>query len=195
MKKTSNIFLLLLIPLMMSCASNVKTKTYSDVNLKDFKTFAYFAETSSFDLSEFNSNADNPVEQSLITLINAKMIENGYTVNTKSPDLLILLETSNEINSNLNNDRTIVNNGQSMGAAPNFASSTSSVGFRRYNSKDSDIESSNKPFKKGDLAIEVFNAKTKELLWVGVAQDFKSHISDQTLMARMISQVFNKFPK
>jgi hypothetical protein len=178
---------------MMSCASNVKAKKYSDTNLKDFKTFAYFAETSSFDLSEFNTNANNPVEQSLITLINAKMIEKGYTVNTKSPDILILLETSNEINSNLNNDRTNVSGQSSQG--PNYASTTSSVGFTRYSDKDNDIESSNKPFKKGDLAIEVFNAKTKELLWVGIAQDFKAHISDQTLMARMVAQVFDKFPK
>jgi hypothetical protein len=192
MKKKSNIFLFLLIPLMMSCASNVKTKKYSDTNLKNFKTFAYFAETNAFDLSEFNSNADNPVEESLITLINAKMIENGYTADTKNPDLLILLETSNQIRSNLNNDRTDRQGQISQG--PNYASTTSSVGFKRYNDVDNDIESSNRPFKKGDLAIQVFNAKSKELLWVGIAEDFKAHISDQTLMARMIAQVFNKFP-
>ena len=193
MKKTSNLFLLLLIPLMVGCASNVRTKKYSNTNFKDFKTFAYFAETNSFDLSEFNTDANNPVEQSLITLINAKMIEQGFTVNTKSPDILILLETSNQINSNLNNDRN--NADGKSGQGPNFASSTSSVGFRKYNDTDRDITSSNEPFKKGDLAIEVFNAKTNELLWVGIAQDFKAHISDQTLLARMVARVFEKFPK
>ena len=193
MQKKSKLYLLLLIPLMMACATNVKTKNYANTDFKGFKTFAYFAETSSFDLSEFNTNANNPVEQSLITLINAKMIEKGFTVDTKNPDILILLKTSNEIESNLNNER--LNKTVETSNSPNFASSTSSIGFRRYTSKENDLKSSNRPFKKGDLAIEIFDTKSKALLWTGIAQDFTAHISDQTLLARMVAQVFNKFPE
>ena len=190
MKKTLGLVLLVL--LTASCATNVKTKKYTSADFNNFKTFAYFAETSSFNLSEFNTDANNPVEQSVITLINAKMIEKGFSVNTKNPDVLILLVTSNEIKSNLNNEKTEIKGGSGQG--PNFASATSSVTYKRYDSKGGNIEASNRPFKKGDLAIEVYDTKSKDLLWRGLAQDFKAHISDQTLMARMISGVFDKFP-
>ncbi|MGC6431083.1 MAG: DUF4136 domain-containing protein [Jejuia sp.] len=61
------------------------------------------------------------------------------------------------------------------------------------NSSD-DFEDS-EPYQKGSLVAEVFNQKSKQLLWVGIAKDFKSHISDQTLNKVMVDKIFEAFPK
>ncbi len=47
---------------------------------------------------------------------------------------------------------------------------------------------------QGSLVVEVFDKNSKELVWIGIAENYKAHISDQTLMSRMISEVFKEFP-
>ncbi|GGI56418.1 hypothetical protein GCM10011444_07270 [Winogradskyella haliclonae] len=179
----------------MSCASNVRTKKYTNDNFNEFKTFAYLPNTG-FNATDFNSDLDKSVEESLITVMNTKMVENGFSVNKDNPDLLVLLTTSNDIKSNLNNKNK--NNSEQAATGGGFSSSpnyaTVSVSdYKRYYSKGGE-EISNRPYKKGSLVVEVFNRKSKELVWIGIAEDFKSHISDQTLMTRMINEIFKEFP-
>ncbi|MBV7270687.1 DUF4136 domain-containing protein [Winogradskyella luteola] len=194
MKKISKCLLVIGLLILVSCASNVKTKKYTDEDFKNFKTFAYLPNTA-FDTDEFNNGSDKSIEESLIAVMNDKMVEKGFSVNRDNPDLLVLLTTSNEIKSNLQNrnnfEQAPIGGGNSN--SPNYAS-VSSTDYKRYYSKGEE-EISNRPYKKGTLIVEVFNRKSKELIWVGIAEDFKAHISDQTLMTRMINEVFKEFPR
>ena len=177
----------------VSCASNVKTKKYTDEDLTNYKTFAYLPNTT-FSAAEYDNNADTSVEASLIEMMNEKMTEKGFTVNSDNPDLLVLLTTSNDIQSNLRNRDNYKQppNTSSSGGNPNYASVTTTDRNRYFDKSDAAL--SNRPFKTGTLVVEVFNTSSKELLWLGVAENFKAHISDQTLMSRMISEIFNEFP-
>ncbi len=195
MKKFLSLASVVSLLFLMNCASNIRTKNYTESDLGKFKTFAYLPSTS-FNTKEFGNNVDTKVEESLINILNDKMIEKGYSLNTTEPDLLVLLATSNQIKSNLKNNR---NNYQdapteagSASNSPNFAS-TSSTDYKRYLG-NSDEVLLNKAYKSGSLIVEVFNSKTKELVWIGIAEDFKAHISDQTLMSRMINEIFKEFP-
>ncbi len=194
MKRISKCLLVIGLLVLVSCASNVKTKKYTDEDFKNFKTFAYLPNTA-FDTDEFNNGSDKSIEESLIAVMNDKMVEKGFSVNRDNPDLLVLLTTSNEIKSNLQNrnnyEQALIGGGNSN--SPNYAS-VSSTDYKRYYSKGEE-EISNRPYKKGTLIVEVFNRKSKELIWVGIAEDFKAHISDQTLMTRMINKVFKEFPR
>lgn len=197
MKKKLRFAPLLGLLVLMSCAvTNVKTKKFTDDDFSNFKTFAYLPNTS-FSVEEFKSDFDQSIKESLIASMNKKMIEKGFSVNTNNPDLLVLLTTSNDIKSNLNNkeknssEQSGIGGGVSSG--PNYAT-VSTLNYKRYLSNGED-EINNRPYKAGSLVVEVFSTKTKELIWLGIAEDFKSHISDQTLMSRMVNEVFNKFPK
>lgn len=196
MKKKLRFLPVLGLLILMSCATNVKTKKFTDGNFDNFKTFAYLPNTS-FSPEEFKTTLDQSVKESLITSMNKKMIEKGFTVNTNNPDLLVLLTTSNDIKSNLNNkeknssEQAAIGSGTSSG--PNYAT-VSASNYKRYLSNGED-EINNRPYKAGSLIVEVFNTKSKELIWLGIAEDFKAHISDQTLMTRMVNEVFNEFPR
>jgi len=200
MKKALRYLPVLSLLLLMSCASNVRTKTYTDTDFNNFKTFAYLPNTA-FDASEFNTGSDKSVEASLIELMNDKMVEKGFSVNTDNPDLLILLTTSDEIKSNLINrnkyEQAPAQSDSGNASVPNYTSgsvaSLSSVDYGSYSSKGEAIVG-NKAYKKGTLIVEVFSTASKDLLWVGIAEDFIAHISDQTLMSRMISEIFEEFP-
>lgn len=197
--KKSKLFLFLLSSLiMMSCASNIKTKKYASIDTSNFKTFACYASSASFNTSEFKTKSNKPIDESLISLINANMTVKGFSVDNKEPDMVIFLTNSNEINSGKDarsedeNDRT--NGLISQGPNPSNANLFSGpvAGYPRYNSTQDEIN--RVPLNNGALVIEIFDRKSKELLWLGIAKDFKSHISDQTLMSRMVNQVFKKFP-
>ena len=196
MKTISKFFPVLGLLIMMSCASNIKSKTYTKDDFTTFKTFAYLPNTD-FKVDDFNTTSDTSIEESLIAMMNDKMIEKGFSLDTSNPDLLVLLSTSNEIKSNLQNQRNSYEQAPTSGnsitpSGPNYAA-VSSTDYKRYfnNSEDALF---NKPYKKGTLVVQVFNKATKELVWVGAAEDFKAHISDQTLMTRMINEIFEAFP-
>lgn len=192
MKNQLKLLTILGLFIILSCASNIKTEKFTESSFSNFKTFAYLPNTS-FNSDEFNKDSDNSVEESLISMMNAKMIEKGFSVNKDNPDLLILLTTSNQFTSIENNqDGTSTKKNVGSGS-PNFAS-VSSTGYKRYFSRSSASDDS-EPYQQGTLVVEVFNTKSKELLWVGIAKDFKSHISDQTLNKRMVDEIFEEFPE
>jgi hypothetical protein len=193
MKKTSNILLVVSILFMASCATKVKTKKYADINTNNFKTFACYASATSFNAEEFKTKSKQPIEESLISLINTKMSEKGFSVNDKEPDMVIFLTNSNDINSG-KGDRdanSVTNRDGASAQGPNNASIVIQ-GYKRYSSAQDEID--RVPINNGALVVEIFSRETKELLWVGIARDFKSHITDQTLMSRMINGVFQDFP-
>ena len=201
MKKIFKYLPVLGLLVLMSCASNVRTKKYSNDDFNNFKTFAYLPNTE-LSADEFNRGFDRSVEESLVALMNDKMVEKGFSINENEPDLLILLTTSDEIKSNFLNKNKYEqaptrNDGGNSSSSPNFASgsaaSLSSIDYGSYSSQGEEIIG-NKAYKKGTLIVEVFNRKSKELLWVGIAENFIAHISDQTLMSRMISEIFEEFP-
>ena len=193
MKKISFILLCISIPLMMSCASTqVKTMKYATSDLTSLKTFACYASTASFKAEQFQTKSNKPVDESLVSSINTKMIEKGFSLDEKNPDVVIFVLNSNEINSNGETDQQ--NSLVSTHINPdNFPSNPG--GMKGYKIYGNDIEYiKDIPLTSGALVVEVFNRESKELLWIGVAKDFTAHISDQTLMSRMISEIFEKFP-
>lgn len=178
-----------------SCASNITTKKSEGVSFNEFRSFAYLPNTT-FEINEFNRNADNSVEPSLVAFMNNEMTKRGYAIDNENPDLLLLLRTNRELNSNENTKtkyEQASSGGSSGGGSPNFAS-TGASGGKKYLS-NSESEANNKPYKMGSLAVEIYDRKTKELVWVGKAENVKSHISDQTLMQQMLLEIFKKFPK
>jgi hypothetical protein len=194
MKKPLKLLSIIALLLFTSCATNVKTKKYKNIDFKNFETFAYLPNTA-FKAEAFNNNSDTSVEESLIEALNTKMAEKGFSVNKDQPDLLVLLTTSNQIKSNTRNNNKYQQapvGGGSSSSSPNYATVNSSD-YRKY-FKSSNDEVGDIAYKSGTLVVEIFSSQSKELLWVGIAEDFKAHISDQTLKRRMINEIFKEFP-
>ncbi|GEM_PF-4220277 len=192
MKKTLKFLSVLGLLILLDCASNIRTEKFTEDNFSNFKTFAYLPSTT-LNSNEFSKDSGNSVEEELIALMNTKMMEKGFSINKDNPDMVILLTASNQFTSIENNQNGASTNTSSSASGPNFAS-VSTTGYKRYLSSSSDFDDS-EPYQKGSLVVEVFNQKSKELLWVGIAKDFKSHISDQTLNKRMVDKIFEEFPK
>lgn len=194
MKTSLKILGLFSLMLLVSCASAIKTKKHVKYDLNDYKTFAYLYNTS-FDASDFNSDSDISVEASLIDALNKNMTVKGFSVDTDNPDLLVLFSTSNSINgekaANPNQESQSTLGGGEAGMNGPYAA-VSSSNYRRY--LDNSSTTSSRPYKTGSLLVEVFSRETKELVWSGSAEDFTTHISDQTLTTRLLYEMLKEFP-
>ncbi len=182
--------------LLVGCASSpIKTKKHVKYSLDDYKTFAYLPNTS-FDVAEFDAEGDKQVEQSLVDALNQNMNVKGYTVDVENPDLLVMLSTSSSVDgedaANPNQESTSIKGGSGGGmGGPNYAS-VSSTNYKRYVDNSS---TTNRLMKSGSLLVEIFNSETKELVWSGSAENFSTHISDQTLTTRLLYEMLKAFPE
>jgi len=184
--------------LLVSCASAIKTKKHVNYDLNDYNTFAYLQNTS-FDVDDYDAEGDKRVEQSLIDALNKNMAVKGFTVDTEKPDLVVLLSTTSSIDgesaANPNEESKSIKGsagGSSGGmSGPNYAS-VSSTNYKRYVDNST---TSSRLSKTGSLLVEVFNRETKELVWSGAAEDFTTHISDQTLTTRLLYEMLKDFPE
>lgn len=163
-------------------------------DLKDYRTFAYLPNTS-FDVADFDAKGDRQVEKSLVDALNQNMNVKGFTVDTENPDLLVLLSTSSSIdgekaaNPNLESTETLGADSQMGG--PNYAS----IGSNNYKRYVDNSTTTNRLLKTGSLLVEIFSTETKELVWSGSAENFSTHISDQTLTTRLLYEMLKDFPE
>ena len=192
--KTSIKFLgLFCLMILMSCSSAIKTKKHVNYDLNDYKTFAYLPNTS-FDVDDFDAEGDRKVQQDLVDALNENMSVKGFTVDNKNPDLLVLMSTKSSIdgekaaNPNQESDATL---GSGGGTGGNNYAAVSSSNYKRYVDNST---STSRLSKTGSLLIEIFSTETKELVWSGSAENFTTHISDQTLGPRLLYEMLKDFP-
>lgn len=118
------------------------------------------------------------------------MVEKGFIVDQKKPDMLVFLTTSEELMANKNKKKGngIIAQGPNepyifFGPVSGYPrSGATAPGGKKI------------PLRNGSLVIEVFHRKSKDLLWIGTVKNFESHISDQSWQSVMINELFNKFP-
>ena len=179
--------------LLVSCASAIKTKKHVKYDLEKYKTFAYLPNTS-FDVADFDAAGDKEVEQSLVDALNKNMNVKGFSVDTENPDLLVLMSTSSSIDGEKAanpNEESTTTLGSGGGTGGNNYAAVSSTNYKRYLDNST---TSSRPSKTGSLLVEVFSSETKELVWSGSAENFTTHISDQTLTTRLLYEMLKDFP-
>lgn len=191
MKTSVGKLALLCCVLIMSCASNIKTKRINDQNPFDYRTYAYLPETG-LSASEFNRERIPTVDEPAIQKMKERMNKMGFAMNKSNPDLVVLISDSNTIKSNLKKDGTNRAAPQTTSGSMNpYSGATTASSNKRYTSTNS--TPTTRPFQNGNMIIELFNYDTKELIWVGTAKNFKSDIAGQNLSTMMVDAIFNDF--
>jgi hypothetical protein len=193
MKTISRIVMLLLCILMMNCASNVRTKKINNQNPFDYKTYAYLPDTG-MDASTFNRDLGPSMDAPAIEKLNDEMSALGFSKDLNNPDMVVLISDSNTIKSNQKKDgRNSAASQSTSGTNSPYSGGASGSSTKRYTSPNE--TPSTRPYQNGNMVIEFFNSKTKELIWVGSAKNFKSDIAGQNLSGLMVTAIFDKFPK
>lgn len=142
--KTTNLFPLLLLFLVASCASvRVNSDYDKNVDFTQYKTYAFFK--NGIDKVEI-SDLD---KKRILRSIDEEMTSKGLT-KSETPDLLVNINTKSEKNVNVNQFYAGYGYGWGFGWNPYWGNNTS-------------ISTST----EGILTIDLIDAKKKELIWQG----------------------------
>ncbi len=190
MKKILSTLFILSGLVIFSCSSVVKSKKFTDKNMDDYKTYAYLPDTD-ISSSEFNRADGAPANESAVATLKKRLNERGYTMTSNNPDLVVIISESIGIGSNQKLEgRSNTAAASSSSNVPYSGSSTSSSSTR----SSSNAANSTRPYQTGNMAIEVFDNKTKELVWIGLVKDYKTDIATTNLPESMVNAIFDKLP-
>jgi hypothetical protein len=180
----------------IACGPTVYTTKTTGNNLSVYKTFAYLPNSNFEDLDKGYDN--NNIGTTVIESVNTNMQQLGYKLDRTNPDLLILLSTSTDLDTNVTKQpvyATFPNYyGRSYGVSPYYQNYYYN-GYSNYNrliGYNTDVNT----YKEGTLRLSLVDSETKNIVWKGTASNsiYKSQ-NESKAISKFVDDMFAKYPK
>jgi hypothetical protein len=176
-----------------ACGPTVSTTKQAGVNLSKFNTFAYLPNTG-IEVPKQNET-DEDVNELVIKTINANLQDAGYSINRNNPDLLVLVSTKIDFDSETIPDATYASYPYTAGAA---AVSTyygdyyyaGYSGFGNITGYNTDSYS----YKEGTVVVDIVDRKTKKSVWKGSSSESIYDENQADAIANLVNEIFKKYP-
>lgn len=176
-----------------TCGPKVTTRTMSDQDVHEHATYAWLPNNDSVESSRYNNRL---VHQTIIRDVNKRMMSEGYNLNRRNPDLLILVHT-------MFDERTDVLR-EPVYASYNYYSPEFYVGsyydnFYYYNYTTVprvigyNVETIT--YTEGTLVIDLIDARTNKLVWRGTAEGVIDPGNLEPEIANYVDEIFDDFPR
>lgn len=196
MKKFDKLLFLLMLSLILMLSQCNPVKVYSDrmegVNFERFNTFAWLP---SRDTSG-NSLHENPIVlQNLRNTINKELFMRGYEIDTRDPDILVLVHVNfKEVQELV---QTPVYSSYGYYYPGFYATPGYPFNYSYYNTVPNiagyNIQSVE--FTRGTVVIDVIKSESNELIWRGWANtDIEDPDDFQRDMRKVVEEIFEKYP-
>ena len=181
----------MLLAVLVSCGSRVRTTRPTDVDLNKYRTFAYLPNANP-DV-EGKAYNDANINKAIIETINANMEQAGYTLDRNNPDLLVLVSTKTYMQTNVSTDPVYATYPYTVGVNSvypyyNFYYYTDFAGYNGIIGYDTDTYN----YKEGILIINLVDKKTKRVVWKGIAA---APVYSETSMMAIQEMVNDNFKK
>ena len=192
--KTIKLFTVIcLVTLLGSCGPTVQTVKTSNVNLSNYRTFAYLPNTN-FDDKEVGFN-DSSVGYSVIQSVNTNLEKNGFELDRESPDLLVSIRTKMDVDKETVRDPMYATYPYATVRPVSpyydpfyytyYNDYTRIIGYDRDTYK----------IKEGTLMIDLIDRKTKEVVWRGTASDQIYQSNNSEAISEYVDDIFDKLPR
>lgn len=179
---TLSIFFLL--ALISSCSTMTQTHSYKDknVNLKEYKTYAW---ANLDQIAEENKKGNKVYARLILDKANEELSKKGFVVDTTQPDALFIFDT--KIEDRISYSQTpSVSVGIGVGGPGIFVGGSVPVA-------GGNVVQSN--YYEGILFIEMYDAKSHNLIWRGWAEQEVSYFTDfENDISRAVKHIFIKLP-
>lgn len=186
-------FLTLLVLAIVSCGPRVNTTKAGDVNLSKYETFAYLPNANVNVEGEMYD--DENINTLIVESVRSQMMDEGYSLDRENPDLLVLISTKIDSETETTTDPVYATYPYNTGinrVGP-YYNNYYYTGYNNYSGVvgyDTDTYS----YNEGSLVINLVDRETKETVWKGVASD---NIYDQTTdmkIKSMVDDIFKEYP-
>lgn len=192
MKLKKTLAILFLTLTVVACGPRVTTSKTTSKDLGNYDTFAYLP-NSSVQMPDKSYNED--INSAIIEAVNNNMRQAGYTMDRDNPDLLVLVSTKTNLETETTTEPVYATYPYINGVATvspfynpyyysGYANYTQVVGY------DTDTYA----YKEGTLIINLVDRKTKQTVWKGVSS---KSVYDQTTTGAiedLVNQIFQEYP-
>lgn len=177
--------------LLSSCGPSVKTVKTTDKDLSNYKTFAYLPNTNA--TVPDKNYTDEKINRSIIKAVQINMEKNGFTMDRKEPDLLVLISTYTDLNIEQRTTPVYATYPYSynVGTVGPYYDSNYYYGYPAYTTAIG-YNTDTYTYKEGTLIIDLIDRKSKEVVWKGVASDDIYSQSSTEAIQAMVDDIFSE---
>ena len=193
MKNFKPLIILISIFLLAGCGASVKTINPDNTDLSQYKTFAYLPNTNA-EVPGKTYN-DDKVNAMIIETINSNMQDAGYTLDRENPDLLVLVSTKTDLETETSTQPAYVRYPYRarMTAVRPYYNSYYYTGYNSYAGivgYNTDTYS----YKEGTVIIDIVDRKTKNTVWKGTSTEDIFNQNENSAIAELVNAIFDKYP-
>lgn len=177
---------------LVNCGPTVTTTKTADVNLNNYKTYAWLPNGDSVESNRYDSKQLN---EAIVSEVNKEMELRGFTLDRSNPDLLVLVHTMFDEETNVVRDPIYASYDY---YAPNmyldpyyndyyyydYNTVTRVVGY--------DIDKIQ--YTEGTLAIDLIDKKTNNVVWRGRADGYVEPMNLRTEVQNYVEEIFEEYP-
>lgn len=194
MRTIKSILIISILLFVYSCGPMVNTVNPDATNVNNYDTFAYLPNTNA--KVEGNSYNDESVNKAIVEAVRTNLRQEGFQLDRKSPDLLVLISTATDTEVATTTDPVYATYPYTAGVTTvsPYYDPYYYYGYGIYNNVlgyDLDTYA----YKEGTLVINLIDRETKNTVWKGVAKNNIYDQSSQDAIQRMVNDIFQEFPE
>ncbi|MFC6861052.1 DUF4136 domain-containing protein [Zunongwangia atlantica] len=178
--------------LFISCGSQVKTTSSKDKDLNNYQTYAYLP-NSGFNTAKMEN--DQNINKIVLETVNMNMENAGYSLDTEQPDLLVLINSTTNIEENQKTEAEYASYPYDPGvtAVSPLYSNYFYSGFANFG-PITGYDVNTYQYQEGAVDINLVDGKTKELVWSGQTSGAIVNAANLEAQEELINQIFSEFP-
>ncbi len=192
MKHLNLVLLTIFILTLTSCGSVVSTTKAKDVDLSNYSSFAYLPNTD-IKMPEKTMNTDN-VNNLVVEAINENMMDAGYNLNKEEPDLLVLVSTKTNKETETTTEPVYATYPYRSNARVSNYYSPYYYNNYTYYKNIVGYDTDSYTYKEGTVVIDIIDRRTKNLVWKGRSNQTIYDQSDTSAMRELINTIFTEYP-
>jgi hypothetical protein len=177
-----------------SCGPVVNTSKPTNANLNNYQTFSYLP-NAAIEMPTENFSTET-VNSMVIQQINDKMMDAGYKLDRDKPDLLVLVST--KINQETETDTEPIYARYGAYNRPNLRVNNyyNNYYFNGYDTYNTVIgyDTDTYTYKEGSLIIQLVDRDTRKTVWKGISNTDIYRSNSTAALTNLVNAIFEEYP-
>ncbi|BAO55575.1 DUF4136 domain-containing protein [Nonlabens marinus] len=177
-----------------SCGPAVTTTKPTNDSLKKYSTFAYLP-NAAIDMPENSFSADS-VNAMVLQQVNDKMMDAGYELDRSNPDLLVLVSTKVNQQTETDTDPVYARYGFYNRPGLNVNPYYNNYYYRGYSTYPTVVgyDTDTYQYKDGTLIVQLVDRESRETVWKGISSTSIYDSSTTVALTNLVNAIFEEYP-
>ncbi len=177
-----------------SCGPAVSTMKPTDANLSNYNTFSYLP-NATIEMPTDNFNTET-VNSMIIQQINDQMMDAGYQLERDQPDLLVLVSTTVDQETETDVEPVYARYGYYSDPGVRVSPYYNDYYYNGYNNFNNVIgyEADTYKYKEGSLIIQLVDRETRKTVWRGVSNTSIYDTASTIALTNLVNAIFEEYP-